>query len=83
MPVARTPADILCLAVYTLSGGKILRGFMIQTIADQLGVSFERAEQMAAAAAKAGLVEHAVHTVTLTDSGQARGATLTPPTARR
>jgi hypothetical protein len=31
-----------------------VRGFMVQTIADQLGVSFERAEQMAVAAAKAG-----------------------------
>jgi hypothetical protein len=40
MPVARTPADIMCLAVYTLAGGKTLRGFMVSTIADRLGISF-------------------------------------------
>jgi len=37
MPVARSPADILCLALYTLAGGRILRGFMVQTVADRLG----------------------------------------------
>ncbi len=39
MPVTRTPADIMCLAVYTLAGGKVLRGFMVATIADQLGIN--------------------------------------------
>jgi hypothetical protein len=30
MPIARTKADTMCLAVYTLAGGKILRGFMVK-----------------------------------------------------
>jgi hypothetical protein len=77
MPVARTPADIMCLALYTLSGGKILRGFMVSTIADQLGIPFERAEEMAAEAAEAGLVKHEFHTVALTAEGEARAAILT------
>jgi hypothetical protein len=38
MPVARTPADIMFLAVYKLAGGKILRGFMVSTIAEWLGI---------------------------------------------
>ena len=50
MPVARSPADILCLAVYSLAGGKVLRGFMVSTIADRLGIPFDRAEEMAIAA---------------------------------
>jgi hypothetical protein len=58
MPVARSSADIVCLAVYTVAGGKILRGLMVSTIADRLGIPFERAEEMAAAAAEAGLVKH-------------------------
>ncbi len=35
MPVARSKADILCLAVYTLAGGNVLRGFMVETIAER------------------------------------------------
>jgi hypothetical protein len=62
MPVARSKADILCLAVHTMAGGNVLRGFMVATIADRLGIDFEQAEEMAIAAAKAGLVRHAVHT---------------------
>jgi hypothetical protein len=49
------------------------------TIARQLGIPFEQADEMAVAAAKAGLVRHEVDTVTLTGEGQARGATLTAP----
>jgi hypothetical protein len=56
--------------------GPIMRGFMVHTIARQLGVPFEQADEMAVAAAKAGLVRHEVDTVTLTGEGQARGATL-------
>ena len=41
MPVVRTPADIMCLAVYTLAGGNVLRGFMVKSIADWLGIDFE------------------------------------------
>jgi len=44
-----------------------------------VGISFERAEAMAVAAAAAGLVRHAVHTVTLTGEGLERGSTLTAP----
>jgi hypothetical protein len=58
MPVARSKADIMCLAVYTLAGGKVLRGFMVSTIADRLRISFEQAEDMAVAAAEAGLIRH-------------------------
>jgi hypothetical protein len=31
MPAARSPADILLLALYTLAEGHIMRGFMVQT----------------------------------------------------
>lgn len=81
MPVARSPADILCLALYTLAGGQVLRGFMVQTIATRLGVPFETAEKMAIAADAAGLVRHQAHTVTLTGEGQKRGAALTASVA--
>lgn len=37
MPAAGSPADIPCLALYTVAGGKILRGFMVQTMASRLG----------------------------------------------
>jgi hypothetical protein len=30
----------MCLAVYTLAGGKTLRGFMVKTLADRLGIAF-------------------------------------------
>jgi len=83
MPVVRTPADIMCLAVYTLAGGKVLRGFMVATIADLLGVSFEQAEEMAVAAAEAGLIRHELHTVTLTGEGEARGSILTALVLRK
>jgi hypothetical protein len=82
MPVARKPADIMCLAVYTLAGGRILRGFMVTTVADQLGIDFDQANDMADAAHAAGLVVHEHGTVSLTGEGQARGATLTPATAK-
>jgi hypothetical protein len=52
MPVARCKADIMCLAVYTMAGGNALRGFMVQTVADRLGIDFEQAEAMTIAAAK-------------------------------
>jgi hypothetical protein len=80
MPVARSKADILCLAVYTMSGGNVLRGFMVQTVADRLGIEFDQATEMAIAAEKAGLVRHESYpgTVTLTGKGLARGARLTP-----
>jgi hypothetical protein len=40
----------VCLAVYTLAGGKVLRGFMVTIIADRLGIDFDRATEMADAA---------------------------------
>jgi hypothetical protein len=64
---------MLCLALYTLAEGKIMRGFMVSAVAWQIGVSFEEGEEMAASAAKAGLVRHEVSTVTLTGEGQSRG----------
>ena len=82
VPIARSKADIMCLALYTLAGGKVLRGFMVSTVADRLGITLERAEKMAAAAA-AGLMRHEHGTVTLTGEGQDRGATLTPPAVSR
>lgn len=74
MLVARSKADIMCLAVYTLAGGNVLRGFMVETIADRLGIDLERAEEMADAADAAGLVRHQHGTVILTGKGQDRGA---------
>jgi hypothetical protein len=73
----------MCLAVYTLAGGKVLRGFLVPTIADRLGISFEQAEEMADAAHAAGLVVHEYGTVALTGEGQACGATLTAPNLDR
>ena len=83
MPIARSKADIMCLAVYTLAGGKVLRGFMVQTIADRLGIPFGQAEAMAIAAGKAGLVKLEFGTITLTGEGQARGVTLTAPAVKK
>ena len=69
MPSARSPADILshCSRSRADASG---RGFMVKTVADRLGISFERAEAMAVAAAVAGLVRHEVHTLTLTGEGR-------------
>jgi hypothetical protein len=79
MPVARTPVDILCLAVYALTGGRLMQGRMVMTLAEQLGLTFHQALEMAEAAQKAGLVtvEHGA-SVSLTEKGRKRGATLTP-----
>jgi hypothetical protein len=46
---------------------------MVQTIADRLGIEFERCEAMAIAADKAGLVTHVAGTVMLTGEGHERG----------
>ena len=82
MPIANTPADTFCLALYTLAGGHMARGFLLATVADWLGISFRKAERMALAAAEAGLVNLEFGTITLTGEGQTRGATLTPPAVR-
>ena len=79
MPITRSPADMLCLALYTLARGKIMRGFMVSTIADWLDIDFYRATEMAEAAHATGLVRHEHGTVMLTGAGQERGTTLTPP----
>ena len=73
----------MCLAVYTLAGGKVLRGFMVSTVADRLGIPFGQAEAMAIAAGKAGLVKLEFGTITLTGEGQARGVTLTAPAVKK
>jgi Mn-dependent DtxR family transcriptional regulator len=82
MPVARSKADIMCLAIYTLTGGRLLQGRLLTTLARGLGISFDQAHEMAAAADKARLVnfEHG-SSVSLTEKGRQRGATLKPPTA--
>jgi hypothetical protein len=83
MLAGRTHPDIFCLALYTLAGERGLRGFMLATISDRLGISFGQTERMAIAAAKAGLVKMEFGTITLTSEGQARGATLTAPTVKK
>jgi hypothetical protein len=82
-PIIRTPADMLCLALYTLARGKVMRGFMVSTIADWLDIDFYRATEMADAAHAVGLVRHEHGTVVLTGDGQARGAMLTPSTVKK
>jgi hypothetical protein len=77
LPIAQTPSDILCIALHTLANGEVLRGFMVSTIADRLGIDFYRATVMADAAHAAGFVRHEHGTVVLTDAGQERGAALT------
>ena len=81
MPVARSKADIMCLAVYALTGGRILQGRLVASVAALLGISFDRAAELASAAEKAGLIyfEHGF-SVSLTEKGRKRGATLKPGT---
>jgi hypothetical protein len=83
MPVARSKADIMCLTVYTLTGGRLMQGRMVSTVAEQLGITFDRAVALAEAAEAAGLIhfEHGF-SVSLTEEGRQRGATLRPPKAR-
>ena len=70
----------MCLAVYTLTGGGLLQGRMVMTVAQRLGIPFDEAHHMAEAAAAAGLVEVAHgSSVSLTAEGLKRGATLNPP----
>ena len=80
MAIARSKADIMCLAVYTLTGGRILQGRLLSTVAQQLGISFARAVELAEAAEAAGLI-HLEHgfSVSLTEEGRQRGETMTPP----
>jgi hypothetical protein len=80
MPVARSQADILCLAVYTLTGGRLMQGRMVMSVARRLGITFDQAVELAEAAAKAGLIrfEHG-SSVSLTEKGQERGTKLKPP----
>lgn len=79
MPVARSPADILVLALYGLTAGRAHHGRMLQSIAGPLGLTVDQVLEMARAAEKAGLVQlRATHSVALTGKGQDRGATLTP-----
>jgi hypothetical protein len=51
-----------------LSHGK-LRGLMVATMARELGITFEAAEELAADCAKRGWLEHASHTVALQEPG--------------
>jgi len=44
-----SPEALFCAALYTLTGGK-LKGLMVTTMAEQLGITFERAEAAPAVA---------------------------------
>lgn len=80
MPVARSPVDILVLALYGLTAGRAHHGRMLQSIAGHLEITVDQVLEMARAAEKAGLVQlRATHSVALTGKGQDRGATLAPP----
>jgi hypothetical protein len=63
-----SPEALFCAALYTLTGGK-LKGLMVTTMADKLGISFERAEALAEACAERGWLDHKVHTVALRQDG--------------
>jgi hypothetical protein len=80
MPVARSKADMMCLAVYALTDGRLMQGRMVSTVADRLGITFNRAVALAEAAEAAGLIhfEHGF-SVSLTEEGRQRDATLKPP----
>ena len=62
--------ELFCAALYTLTGGK-LKGLMVATAADRLGISFDDAKALAAECARRKWLEHAVHTVTLRQDGLA------------
>jgi hypothetical protein len=68
MPKAPSPRDLFCTALYTLTGGK-LKGLMVATMADRLGITFETAEALAAECAGRGWLAHEVHTVALRGEG--------------
>ena len=73
----------MCLAVYPLTDGRLLKGRMLVTVAQGLGITFDQAHLMAEAGARAGLVAVAHgSSVSLTAAGLERGAILTPPTVR-
>lgn len=36
--LARSKADVMCFAVYTIAGGSVLRRFMVQTVAVRVGI---------------------------------------------
>jgi hypothetical protein len=76
-PVSRSPADIICLAVYTLTSGQTLQGRLVSTVAQQLGITFALTVELAEAAEAADLIhfEHGF-LVSLTEEGRQRGATL-------
>ena len=63
-----SPEALFCAALYTLTGGK-LKGLMVTTMAEQLGITFERAEGLAEACAERGWLAHEVHTVALRQDG--------------
>ena len=77
MPIARSPADIMCLAVYTLTGGKLRQGKLVTTLAQRLGITLDQAVELTEIAAKKGLIhyEHGA-SISLTEKGRMRGATL-------
>jgi hypothetical protein len=83
MPKSPSRPELFCAALYTLTGGK-LKGRMVTTMADQLGITFEDAEGLAEECARRGWLEHAMHTVSLRQDGFAaalRGLEAAPATA--
>jgi|SRR5689334_10107572 hypothetical protein len=83
-----SPEALFCAALYTLTGGKLKR-LMVTTMAEQLGITFERAEALADACAERGWLAHEVHTVSLRQdasrwrSGSSRRHQWWPRPARR
>ena len=68
MPKPPSPPALFCAALYTLTEGKP-KGRMVNTMARQLGISFEAAEGLAIECAKRGWLEHVSHTVALRAPG--------------
>ena len=61
----------MCLAVYALTGGRLLQGRMVMRVAQRLGITFDQAT-----ADKTGLVTHGPPgSVSLTEKGRQRGST--------
>ena len=84
MPVPRSRAEILCLALCILARGQIEQSLMLQTIAVRLNIPLDQALEMATEAEKAGLITLLPeNSVTLTVKGRERGVALTASAARR
>lgn len=68
MPKALSPPELFCAALYKLTGGELI-GLRVATMARELSITFEAAEELAADCAKRGWLEHASDTVALREPG--------------